>query len=81
MIITTLVLSPRARRTGPKSRSALLKINNNGKLGSDSMMSVKRINTVSAMPPKYPATLPTEMPITIESVVAISDTLSETRPA
>ena len=39
----------------------------------------RRMSTVSDVPPRYPATIPMNDPITIEIAVASSPTVSETR--
>ena len=50
-----------------------------GRNGMTRNQSVRRIRTVSDTPPRYPATMPMNDPITIEIAVASSPTVSETR--
>ena len=49
--------------------------------GKDITTSVKRIITISATPPKYPAIRPSTTPMAVDSRVAITPTRRETRVA
>ena len=50
-------------------------------VGNVEMNSMLREMSVSTMPPKYPATMPTQMPMMVEKVTTVKAVVSETRAA
>ncbi len=48
--------------------------------GMEEMMSTMRMRMLSIRPPKYPATAPTVVPISVEMPMATTPTTSEMRP-
>jgi hypothetical protein len=73
VIPITMVMTPReGLRTEARTMAS-------GRNGITRNQSVRRIRTLSDTPPRYPATIPMNDPITMEIAVANSPTVSETR--